>query len=1105
MSDDAKKGGYKIVSEKPGENPNESAESQKEKDFGFIEAEKEKEAVIGEKKDVKGEGLKGRGEVGREVLKSEVSEGDKETEAEINKLPNKLPETKEEKEAFESLKIVISAGILIDEFKKMKTQVDLAKIKNFEYVRGLNPEAFKNSADKAAIKKLQEIAENPESPLYKKLSAEWPKIVEKSYENYQTASYVKQKMENKNKEPEGFTDKAKRYGKEAWETAKAHPVLFVAGALAGGYGLYRFFKWMKGGKKGAEAVGEKKEGAGIWGWTKRLLWAGGIAFVAGRICGFETVQRWAEKIGMEKAAKFLNLISRGKFKEAWELVSKGLENEKIYDTIIANIEREKKVKVSSLTLRKISIFKYGKFMQEGIITGKIDKTKESAENMLTEKLPKIAWALDFSADEQKDIKIIREYFAAHDIELKQKGITPESSMLEAYEMITGEKITVAYDVAETQEYKTLQDALKFIKDPVKRENVERTINITFSGFGSSQKFIKKEFIEKFIEGLKKRGVNLSDISELQEELVNRQKALSELRNLIIADVPYDDINGKIAEAADHNDDLVDLIDKRYGWTEFAMLVPQGIMFAYWYKGAGAQGRELSKYIGKKMITSPLKAKELFSHEPKTIAEFKTAADKIEEGINSKGFKPLTEEESLKLSKLEGKTLELKDDFQEYSDLQGKKALSAEVDALKQKKAIYLEKAELLDAKEQLKLAQESGNKSAIASLEKQITDLNAKIDKAEVDLINLKEKYILTENEYTTKYMLNENRAKIKGEVLSEGGIEKLDKFERDVEGYVDDIGKKVVEKKKLAEDLVNAGKRTEADEVIKEVNSLSEKLTTSNKVFFENIQKEARFLRGLEEWLKRNIKFLGEKNVERVFVLTRQLEQVILAKTRLKDRFITFIRTTKGASYKFFGRQILPCQTWKGKMVFCSVLIGAGAWAGSDKKTSLLEAGGQTAVDIAPFSGTFSDFYSVFSGKELVTKRKLDFGDRMIRLGFGAAGLVCDVGTFFFGLGLAGRTTLSTIRAGKVAIKSTKILKLAAGAEKAGGIAKNAKLLKTGKWARRAALTGGLGYAGYSIVMKPAGEMQIDEDTREVLGDALQEVSPEHSADFKNVEASKT
>lgn len=103
-----------------------------------------------------------------------------------------------------------------------------------------------------------------------------------------------------------------------------------------------------------------------------------------------------------------------------------------------------------------------------------------------------------------------------------------------------------------------------------------------------------------------------------------------------------------------------------------------------------------------------------------------------------------------------------------------------------------------------------------------------------------------------------------------------------------------------------------------------------------------------------------------------------------------------------------------------------AGAAAGAamkDEKTSTAAAAGQAALDIAPITGTFSDFYTLISGEEMVSKRKVVGYERwLMRPLFGVVGLVSDVALVFGGLGLLGRAGLIAARGGATGVKLARV-----------------------------------------------------------------------------------
>jgi hypothetical protein len=150
-----------------------------------------------------------------------------------------------------------------------------------------------------------------------------------------------------------------------------------------------------------------------------------------------------------------------------------------------------------------------------------------------------------------------------------------------------------------------------------------------------------------------------------------------------------------------------------------------------------------------------------------------------------------------------------------------------------------------------------------------------------------------------------------------------------------------------------------------------------------------------------------------------------------------------------------------------------------------------QGTVDVLPFIGTYSDWYSVFSGQELVTKRHLGVGDRILRGVFGTAGLVCDIASLA-GVGFIGRGVFSSLRAGRGVMEGVRLARAAEKAEEAARLVKAARSAKNiGHTIQMVGFAGALGMMGYSIIMQPKA-VDVHPAMKEVMGDKLKELEAE-------------
>ncbi|HBB03130.1 MAG: hypothetical protein US89_C0016G0017 [Candidatus Peregrinibacteria bacterium GW2011_GWF2_38_29] len=1029
-------------------------------------------------------------------LAREVERSDLDQAHDLSKIDiGKLPETKEEKEAFELFKNVLPVVLSVALAKGLSVD----KIRNFPDVQALDFSKIDlKSTEKAELAKLVEIAKNPNSPLYDDIAVNWNKTVEKAYADsraaQQLAHAIKADVKGGKPDEKGFVGKTYEAVKNA---VKEHPVLTAAVVAAGVFGIYKLFSSDKSSEAAKGAAGSSESTLdSVWKWGKRLAIGAGVVFAAGRLMEWQTFQEWIQKstgadLSNQDWSKAIMLLSHGKFKEAFEVMFKGQENEKMFDDLVDMIEKEKKVKISRRTLEKISIIKYGDFMQVGV-EGYLNKAKDFGVEIAS-KIPGIG----LSETEIKETKVIREYFKDHDKEMRKAGVIDSMLMVQVYSKLTGVKWEAPRALEGNGEYEGVKKSTESIKDPAKRENVEQMLALAFSGTADYPAIIGVETVRKYIEGLDARKI---DTNPLKEKLTAREKASDELNKLIAADAAQEEIQDKIEEIVDLNDDIVDLIEMRYGWDEFVILLPQGLRNANrWRKMPKAQ-REAGKWASKKLLLdAPRRALKAASRVAgrgglKTADDFRKAADDIDVKIS--GHISPTKAEMAEWEKKASSTSNPTDQLNAKRDLHGAQSEIAEKNLLKKQAAVYREKALLVEAEHELTAAR-SAKKGAseIATLEKRVKSLASKVQRGESSLISLRGKLLKAESTYMSEWVFNPKRIE-HGErsidkVLRGSELERFGKFEKGAVEYVKSISDQIVAKNHLVEKLLKEGKKVEAEKVVKEINALSKKLTDADKMFFEAVNRDAKFLRSVEGVLRKHL--AGAKG-EKAAAILRRLEQVVTGKSLLRNKFTSFLSKTKERALG--GRNILPVKLTKGKLAFVSLVIAGGA-LGADEQTGIGSSMAQAAVDVAPVSGTLSDFYSVFSGKEVVTGRKLDWSDRGIRAAFGVAGAVCDISILLAGLGLGLRAGLSAVRGGLVAAKVAKAVKavdsardavktVSTGVRVADGAADVSKAGKAVRTLRKVAIAGALGTMGYSLLVQDAGEMDVAPETQEILGDDL-------------------
>ena len=119
--------------------------------------------------------------------------------------------------------------------------------------------------------------------------------------------------------------------------------------------------------------------------------------------------------------------------------------------------------------------------------------------------------------------------------------------------------------------------------------------------------------------------------------------------------------------------------------------------------------------------------------------------------------------------------------------------------------------------------------------------------------------------------------------------------------------------------------------------------------------------------------------------------------------------------------------RTFKGKACFYGLTLGivpaVVGMATKDEKTSYGAAAGQAVLDMAPITGTVSDFATMFKGKELISGRQVTGLERwLMRPAFGVVGLASDV-LLIVGIGAGMRAGLVAMKGG---IEAARLARLA-------------------------------------------------------------------------------
>jgi hypothetical protein len=181
------------------------------------------------------------------------------------------------------------------------------------------------------------------------------------------------------------------------------------------------------------------------------------------------------------------------------------------------------------------------------------------------------------------------------------------------------------------------------------------------------------------------------------------------------------------------------------------------------------------------------------------------------------------------------------------------------------------------------------------------------------------------------------------------------------------------------------------------------------------------------------------------------------------------------------------------GKFAFYGLALTAGTALQHDEENGVDwgTAAKQTAFDVAPITGEFSDFYAAITGKEYFTNRKLDMSDRTLRAVFGIGGTLvtaAQAAELFFTAGAAAPVVgleagaWATFKASKLGLKTAKALGKVKNAEQ---IANSAKGIgKVGSRLRLAGMGGALGMLGYNLIATPE-EIDIPHESQAIIAQA--------------------
>jgi len=275
-------------------------------------------------------------DIKRDVLERDVLGQDAETAKEILSI-DESKEYKEQKEAVRMLNLACATIVAkaikmgVDPKERAKEFKDILALKKHPSIRAAFEKKL-TQTEKVALNKLLDIANSPGTPLYEYYSKNWNGLLDNFSKSYAHAEAATEAFEGFGKpaviaggtaiaagklsaKPKKSADSTTKKSKKeepaedpsTWEKTKGtvttfvknHPYLSVGIALLGAIGIYKVFKKVKSAvtDDDEEAPTEKKEKTGFWGklFGAGILTAVGL-FIAGAIAGPEKVKEWWEKI-----------------------------------------------------------------------------------------------------------------------------------------------------------------------------------------------------------------------------------------------------------------------------------------------------------------------------------------------------------------------------------------------------------------------------------------------------------------------------------------------------------------------------------------------------------------------------------------------------------------------------------------------------------------------------------------------------------------------------------------------------------------------------------------------------------------------------------------
>lgn len=952
--------------------------------------------------------------------------------------------------------------------------IDFSNLLNFsnissirEYLRQINP----LPAENAAFNKLLQIAGHPESEVSKDFTVNWLRIV-------QTADLCKKEMQalrtadlRRSPTPERkktWGEKAGAYTSKAVELFRKHPIASSLLLGLGALGIFRCVSRLIRGRSDDDGGGANtpqaapREG-GLWNWIKRhWLISTGIGLLGilglGRGLGIEGVKKFLkDKFGWNidagRLSAGLALLAQGllswppsweKIKQAFETFWKGAdENHETHQSIADIINQEMHSKVSGRTLFQIKDQTYEEFMSSTKALmdkagAAIGKANEGATGWIRRGF---TWVLNRflgSKEENEALIAVRKFLEKHDAAVRRiipirTATTVDEVLKKLYAHITGKPVgaptqggdqsgagSAAASAAAAGGAAAIVAAGELLSSETDREKQRDDARAKLTP--ESKKTMALEN-----ENILGKKIKAEDIKELQKRLKDRKTDLErELKN---NPAKRQEITAKLAELEKQQKRFDELLKQYIAADETYLKALQdnaseeeiGLKFEKLIETKEAMEKFYEELSPTRRTWAPL---PLFLYRYARIDPRKRAA--FREQIRRVGKTPRLVTDELRAQK------DPVGYFQEQT-------------RIAEKELTDFESKHTADPIDDLK-PEHHARKSKVHAMKKRLAyeQIRKAPGKTAAEILEAQKKYLRALNEnFNANIQFLKKIMEKTGASLSER--EKI-AFFYDIQEQrkllrrsIKDYQRSILEAAEQGRLPKDAAKR------------LVEELDTGLHSLYRKTVKEE-----LSIWNK----FFGEsKGLRKQFAKWLKEEEAA--------GLVKFIkRGGKAGRYThvgILGLCLAPSIYGKYKdiketnpdIAFYDLMADLG-----------LEAG-QLLADVCPFTFGASDWYTVWTGKEVVTKRDVKGWNRYSRVIWGTLGALLDTATLIPAINVGGAPANAIMRAARAANKAAegrKIIRawprIKSVAERLGGwkkFAQHLKDFKAGKGMDKARATAGM------------------------------------------------